>query len=311
MKYEKVGIPPNDAQFLETRRFQISDITRLFGVPSYMVNDTERTTSWGNGIEQMGIGLVVYTLRPWCVNWEQEIQKKLLLGSTEYFTEFLVDGLLRGDIVSRYTAYAIARQWGWFSADDVCELENRNPLPDKQGQVYLNPLNMISAKNYLKIPAPKKEGAPELPDETDDDQRMRIVGGFRLVLADAAQRILKREEADIMRQVRKLSSDPAGFDSWLDRFYAEHRGYFERQISPVVQSMAEAADMPAVTNLGDISKLHSDRSLMELRETIKQARSDGEDPGDALQKRFKEWGNGRAGDLVAAVTQFSLEGRMT
>ncbi len=139
-KYHAMAIPPNDAQFLETRKFQITEIARVFRVPPHMLGDLDRAT-WAN-VEQESINFVVNTIRPWLVRIEKAIGFKLF-DDDRFFAEFLVDGLLRGDTKSRYEAYAIARQWGWLSADDVRALENMNPLPNKQGQIYLTPLNMI------------------------------------------------------------------------------------------------------------------------------------------------------------------------
>lgn len=149
-KYQALAVPPNDAQFLETRKFQITEIARIFRVPPHMLGDLERAT-WAN-VEQESISFVVNTIRPWLVRIEKALGFKLF-EDPKYFAEFLVDGLLRGDTKSRYEAYAIGRQWGWLSADDVRGLENMNPLPNKQGQQYLTPLNMIPA---MEKPQPKR-----------------------------------------------------------------------------------------------------------------------------------------------------------
>ncbi len=159
-KYQALAIPPNDAQFLETRKFQVAEIARIFRVPPHMLADLDRAT-WGN-VEQESISFVVNTIRPWLVRIEKALGFKLF-EDPKYFAEFLVDGLLRGDTKSRYEAYAIGRQWGWLSADDVRALENMNPLPNKQGQQYLTPLNMIPAveKPQTKRSAGELEGGEE------------------------------------------------------------------------------------------------------------------------------------------------------
>lgn len=137
LKYHQVGIPPEDAQFLETRKFQIAEIARFFRVPLHMIGELDRATN--NNIEHQSIEFVVHTIRPWLVRIEQAMAMKLFLPTERktYFSEFLVDGLLRGDLKSRYEAYQIARQNGWLSADDIRELENMNPLPNGQGKIYL------------------------------------------------------------------------------------------------------------------------------------------------------------------------------
>jgi len=140
MKFNAVGVPPEDAQLLETRKFGVSEIARYFRMPLHKISDLDRSTN--NNIEQQAIEFVTDTVRPWLVNIEQELSMKLFSGN--YFPEFLIEGLLRGDIKSRYEAYAIGRQWGWLSADDIRERENLNKLPNKQGEQYLVPLNMGS-----------------------------------------------------------------------------------------------------------------------------------------------------------------------
>jgi len=162
MKFERIGLPPEDAQYLETRKFTVEEIARIYNVPLHMIQHLEKSTSWGTGIEEMTIGFVTFTLRPYLVQWEQEIKKKLFVDDPVHFAEFLIEGLLRGKLSERYAAYAIARQWGWFSADDVREIENMNPLPDKGGEMYLVPMNMIDAKNAGKMP---EENKPEKKPE--------------------------------------------------------------------------------------------------------------------------------------------------
>lgn len=146
VEWQQIGIPPKDAQFLELRQFQRGEIAMLFGVPPHMIGDTERSTSWGTGIEQQGIGFVTYTLRPWLVAIEQRIKADLFSESDRetWFAEFLVDGLLRGDAQGRAQALAIQRQNGVLNADEWREIENRNPLPDGQGQIFLVNSAMIS-----------------------------------------------------------------------------------------------------------------------------------------------------------------------
>lgn len=139
LEWQSIGIPPKDAQFLELRQFQRGEIAMLFGVPPHMIGDTDKSTSWGTGIEQQGIGFVTYTLRPWLVSIEQRIKTDLFLESERatWFAEFLVDGLLRGDAKGRAESLAIQRQNGIINADEWREIENRNPLPDGQGQIFL------------------------------------------------------------------------------------------------------------------------------------------------------------------------------
>lgn len=138
MKYQPIGISPEQAQFLETRKFQINEIARIFRVPPHMLADLEKS-SFSN-IEQQSLEFVKYTLDPWVVRWEQAMCRTLLTESekSKVFIKFNVDGLLRGDYVSRMNGYAIARQNGWMSANDIRELENLDRIPaELGGDLYL------------------------------------------------------------------------------------------------------------------------------------------------------------------------------
>ena len=138
MKYQQIGIPPEEAQFLETRKFQINEIARLYRIPPHMVGDLDKS-SFSN-IEQQSLEFVKYTLDPWVIRWEQSLQRSLLLPGEKgkYFIKLNVDGLLRGDYQSRMNGYAVGRQNGWFSANDIREMENMNPISDEEGgNLYL------------------------------------------------------------------------------------------------------------------------------------------------------------------------------
>ena len=138
MKYTPISIPNNEAQFLETRKFQIAEIARLYRVPLHMIGDLEHATF--SNIEEQSLEFVKYTLDPWIIRWEQSLQKALLSESEkkQYFIKFNVDGLLRGDYASRMQGYATARQNGWMSANDIRELEDMNRIPaELGGDLYL------------------------------------------------------------------------------------------------------------------------------------------------------------------------------
>ena len=143
MKYTPISISPNEAQFLETRKFQIDEIARIFRVPPHMVGDLEKS-SFSN-IEQQSLEFVKYTLDPWVARWEQAMVRALLTQEEKktYFFKFNVDGLLRGDYQSRMNGYATARQNGWMSANDIRELENLDRIPaEAGGDLYLINGNM-------------------------------------------------------------------------------------------------------------------------------------------------------------------------
>ena len=144
MKYTPISISPEQAQFLETRKFQINEIARIFRVPPHMVGDLEKS-SFSN-IEQQSLEFVKYTLDPWVSRWEQSMARSLLTPEEkkQYFVKFNVDGLLRGDYQSRMNGYAVGRQNGWMSANDIRELENLDRIPEELGgDLYLINGNMM------------------------------------------------------------------------------------------------------------------------------------------------------------------------
>ena len=167
MKYTPIGISPEQAQFLETRKFQINEIARIFRVPPHMVGDLEKS-SFSN-IEQQSLEFVKYTLDPWVIRWEQSIQRSLLSNDEKamYFVKFNLEGLLRGDYQSRMNGYAIGRQNGWMSANDIRELENLDRIPAEDGgDLYLINGNMLPLKNAGAFAdTPTDDGKEEETDE--------------------------------------------------------------------------------------------------------------------------------------------------
>jgi len=143
MSIEKIGIPMKDAEFLELRKFQRSEICGIYRVPPHMISDTERSTSWGTGIEQQTIGFIIYTIMPWLVRIEQAINFKLLNEKEQkkYFCEHSLQGLMRGDSGARAEYYNKMFLVGAFSINDILRLENMNPIGEEGDRHYV-PLNM-------------------------------------------------------------------------------------------------------------------------------------------------------------------------
>ena len=140
MKVEKMSISPSESQFLETRKFSVEDIARFFRIPLAYLGSIENSSTRAN-IEEQGIQFQRNTILPWVKRWESEFNKKLFMNDKVHYIRFNMEGLLRGDIKSRYEAYTKGRQWGWISANDVRRFENLAPI--ENGDAYLQPLNMV------------------------------------------------------------------------------------------------------------------------------------------------------------------------
>lgn len=173
MKYTPIAVAPEQAQFLETRKFQLNEIARIFRIPPHMIGDLEKS-SFSN-IEQQSLEFVKYTLDPWVIRWEQAITKTLLAPKEKpgIFVKFNLEGLLRGDYVSRMNGYAVARQNGWMSANDIRALENLDRIPTEAGgdEYLINgnmlPLNLAGA--YATTPDTTFAEGHDPPAETTSD----------------------------------------------------------------------------------------------------------------------------------------------
>jgi HK97 family phage portal protein len=166
MEWDPLSLDFTELQFIDKANLSRRDIAAIYGVPPHKVGDLERATF--TNIESQVIEVVTDLVLPECVSWEQRMSADLLTdaGRETHKIVFVLDGILRGDTPSRYAAYAVGRQWGWLSANDVRRLENMNPLAEG-GDVYLSPVNMTPAdrlasaiKDVVTPPAPPEPPAP-------------------------------------------------------------------------------------------------------------------------------------------------------
>lgn len=269
MDIKTLGVTQQDAQFIEQRRFSSEKIAGFFRVPPDMVTSSDKAGPYGVGIEQRQIGFAKFTIQPWAVRWENAVNSKLLLRprDTGYFAEFLMDGLERADIEKRHNAYAVG--FGkWLTADDIRAKENMNAYeppedPEKEpGKVLLWPLNMGSAENVIDppeapAPPPATDSTPPTPSPAPDGgassrgsgaapSRRALARAQRISLTDAADRILRRESADILSRSRKRNNPT----DWLDTFYEDHRGYIVKQVGPQLRAYAALVGAEVSRELG-------------------------------------------------------------
>ncbi|ELW9236319.1 phage portal protein [Proteus mirabilis] len=159
LKWQQISLSAEDAQFLETRKFQLEEICRIFRVPLHMVQNTDRATF--NNIENLGIGFINYSLVPYLIRIEQRINAGLVKASKQgtFYAKFKTGALLRGDMKSRFEAYSTGINWGIYSPNECRELEELNPR--EGGDIYLTPMNMTTKPETQK----QEEKA-----HADDDQ---------------------------------------------------------------------------------------------------------------------------------------------
>lgn len=164
-KFRPLTMPYKDAQLLESRRFGVPEVARFFGVPLFLLFETERSTSWGTGLEQQAQGWITFDLAPsWLAPTERRVNKELL--PRDLYAKYSVEGLLRADSQARAAFYRIMREVGAFNADEIRDLEDRPPIPDGMGQGYLQPVNMQPLGTEPDDPAPA--GGDDEESEADE-----------------------------------------------------------------------------------------------------------------------------------------------
>ncbi len=244
MTYKALTIPPDDAQFLETRRFQVNDIARIFNIPPHMLGDMERATF--SNIEQQSIDFVTNTLTPWLRRWENEIRRKLFTQAEKdagYFVEHVVAARLRGDVSSRYNAYSVGRNGGWLSVNDIRRLENMDPVDG--GDQYLAPLNMTTLDQLGQEPATRAHLNDSftrlLAIESKAVKRAATKGEDIRGTYDS---IRGKAAAILLPAVRAIRSDSAAFvDAFID-------DYVSRQVEKLAQTGDIASAMDAWCEVG-------------------------------------------------------------
>lgn len=332
IKWQQVGLSGRDAQWLEQRKYQRSEIAALYRVPPHMIQDLERTTF--SNIEHQSIDFVVHTVRPWAVRWEQAIERDILTEPT-HFVRFTVDGLLRGDIQSRYAAYSVGRQNGWLSANDVRDLEDLNPLPAAVGDIYWAPLNMVPADQLGgERSAGGGEGATAFRAETraagSAASRLRLARTHRRLFVGAVERLVRRESAEVTAAAERHLNrrDAASFLTWLREYYQGFGALATRTLLPVLLAFADVVLDDAAAEIGSDDAMadaladfiagiartfgehYAGQSLGQLAQQVRLAEERGEDPLDAVTARLGEWGETRA-DKTADIEQQRLLNAVT
>lgn len=251
MTASPTSIPPEDAQFLATRTFNIQEICRLFRIPCTLLQENSRSTF--SNSEQEALNYEKFGIRPWLERIEAQINFKLFNRQEQeiYFAEHVVDGLLRADVKTRYDVYNIAKNGGWLNADEIRELENRNPLPAGQGKIYTVPLNMAdAAKVAEESPSQETDSEPtpeeQPPEEVKNDDYKscneipeypraaphNAILASRAAFVDSLDRMHRREA----QAIERASKNPRQFLDGIDDFYSKHAGIMARAIKPTLDA---------------------------------------------------------------------------
>lgn len=324
---DAIGIPPEEAQFLQSRKYQVAEIARLYGVPLDMLADDAASTY--ASVEQHGMNLRTYTLMPWATRDQQAVQRDLLTEEERrrFYVEYLFDGLERADVNTRTQAFSTMRNIGAMSANEIRERENMDPIAG--GDTYWQPLNMVEvnadgAPTEIRAQLPGGRVARftgERRAQTDEEidklmkHRQKLFRQYQPVFEDAASRLVNRELADLRRAVKKhLQKRDDGqrsvddFRDWLSKFYSELRdvvpGLFEAVLSSLAEHMASDVateidkEDPGYTDemrdyvakyLDNFAGEYVASSERQLKAILMAAAADDVDPAEAINTRLDGW----------------------
>lgn len=333
-KFKQITVNPKDAMLLDSRRFQVAEMARVFGVPMHMLAELDRATH--TNIEHQAIEFVRYCLGPWLVRWEQCLNAQLLTMQERragYYFEFKIDALLRADIKTRYDAYAVARQWGWMDGNEIRERENMSPMPG--GKIVFMPLNMVplgdsdaaqrSVRRIEGTSEEKQKAVRHLATLASRDReirdnalavRGRLRDAWSRPILDAAGRLVNKETLAVGRKIEKFLKAPAdlaGLEEALKEFYSTWPDEVESVLKASILSYAEEAANAALIQVGadvtsDVIDTVSGKMLGYLKDRsagwasssenqLRQLIADAEEEArlEALQTRLTEWQETRPG----------------
>jgi HK97 family phage portal protein len=288
MKYERTGIPPNEAQFLETRSFQIEEVCRWFRMPPHKVQHLARATF--SNIEAQNTEYVGDTLQPWLTRWEQEISRKLLSPAeqADYFAEHQVTALLRGDHNARANFYRTMVNIGAMSPNEVRDDENENPGDESLDEHYMQsnmlPIRLLGTQTSRQ-PAPTRaadDGQTDQDQETgkgepdneaavataaeDRRQASAQLLALRPAFVEAANRVLHREVTALGKAAARYAGNPSHLARWAAEFYAEQASYLASAMIPLVSSATSMvatvcpSAAPFMVDVDGFAHVHCDRS---------------------------------------------------
>ena len=338
MEYTAISVPPDDAQFLETREYQAEDICSMFRYPQHMAGILKNATF--SNIEHQGIGYVVYTLRPWIVRWEQGINSSLFTEQEQHthFAEFNIDGLLRGDTKARNAAYKIMHSSGAINVNEWRAMENMNPIVDKKGNLdpagdkYMmqnvwtplgqeSPAPVVTDNNRSEIQLLQSLISRNKPIENRGKTNIKTVRKqYYGLFEDAAKRFVGREIKDVTKAVNKYLGErsQANLKAWLKKYYNEHSKYVTTVMKPVYKAYAEAVygvaagmlddPIPMGKDVAEFSERymgsfvnnHTEFSLNQLLKIITEV--DDDKMAAAIMKRLEGWEDTRADKIASDET---------
>ena len=267
MTWKSIGMPLQDAEFLASRKFTVTQIARWFGVPPHKIADLERSTY--SNIEHQAIESVQDSILPWALRFEHEADYKLIGARNQgtFYTKMDLKGLLRGDMEARAGFYKTMREIGALSVNEIRELEDMNPI-GPEGDKHVMQIQYTTLERIGEEPAASED--PAQAEETAFKQAARA--GIQRFFISSMQRVLSKERHRALDAAKRYKGDRQGFAEWADDFFADHREYLCRAVHDPVVALAEitrknvTGDMRSA--LWTITSLYADRHIAETREYL-------------------------------------------
>lgn len=316
MDIEKIGIPPDNAQFLETRQFQKRDIARIFRVPLYLLADVEKGSSYAS-IEQQSLDFLKYSIQPWLARIEQAVNNQLFTPESrkQYFAEFLIDSLLRADIQTRYQAYSTGINYGFLTINEVRAMENMNPSDAPEADQHFIQQNMMpidqanqQEDNGLLRSQIIRSAQGRAPEKRGGRSRLEKSKQRENEVRQRAARIVAKEKKDVLEKASEhLERSQQGFQVWLEGYYeelgedikTEMRPVFKRLAQDMRDDVAEDIDIDKTLSEDDeefleeyletYSKRYTNSSKGQLAALLRNVGEADEEEYALIEERLKEW----------------------
>lgn len=238
LAYEQLSIPNNESQYLESKEFSVEDIARWFRMPPSMIGSLRNPTGY-SGLEQQAQAYVTFTLQPWAVRWEQEVQAKLIgYQRKDMFAEFLLEALMRGDSAGRGSFYRTLLQIGVMTPNEARERENLNPMEDESADKLYVQGAIIPLDKAGQQPEAIPQAAPSNETEDEPTPAAAVVpaGAMLPVLTEAAERLIRREAMATTKAITRTGTDPAAYKLWCAEFMADEVRLFTEAFTPALNS---------------------------------------------------------------------------
>lgn len=335
MDWKQISMAPEEAQFLETRAMQIEEVARILNINPILLQHFQKATTWGTGVGEFLVAFAKFTITPWLERDEDAFNWDLFSEAERgnFYVKYNLAALLRGDAKAQAEVLEIERRNGVTNADEWRALKDENPLPDKQGEVYIVPMNMIPLNQMMKEPEPPADPAPGADPPPGDDparsralrtareerslkMRSRLRGAHLAAFEDGARRFVRRDVQNAQRAIEqafKSGTDPVvALKRWIDEFYPGQQRTIMQTMLPLVSALASTVATEAADEVGaqpeditvwaesyteNLAAREVGSSRGQLLSLMAEEKVEGLEA--VLTARTAEWAQTRAGKVAA------------